>query len=129
MIQGIVAALAAERGVTVKDTRLTLEAAAGRVVAFKVACDVRAMIVSATLTVRGRAVIGDDLCARFEDLALDGDGMIAGLARTALEPQLESLRKRAFPIANLKLPGLSVTDVKLAAGETVRLTVTLALAN
>lgn len=129
LVREIVATMAKERGVSVTAVRLTLAVTEGRVAAFQVACDVRAMIVSATLTVRGVAVIGDDLTARFEELVLTGEGMIAGIARTALEPHLAKLRQEAFPIANVKLPGLRVVDVQLAAGDLVRLTVALAPAD
>lgn len=120
-----VAALAAERGLAVKETLLQLTSVSDRVLDFRVVCTVRALM-TATLTVRGRATIGDDLCARFDSLAIEGDGMIAGLARAALEPRLEALRSRVFPIADLKLPGLVVRGVKVAAGESIRLTVSLA---
>lgn len=125
-VHHVVAALATERGVTVKETRLTLRAAAARLLDFELACEVRAMVVSTTLTVRGRVEIGDDLCARFSGLAMEGEGMIAGLAKTALEPRLATLQQRTYPLADLKLPGLVVRDVAVSVGEMVRLTVSLA---
>lgn len=125
-IHHVVAALAIERGVAVKETRLTLRAVAARLLDFEVACEVRAMVVSTTLVVRGRVEIGDDLCARFGALAVEGEGMIAGLAKAALEPRLATLRERVYPLADLKFPGLTVRDVAVSAGDVVRLTVSLA---
>ena len=117
------ASLAQQRGVEVNETRLELRAVTERVLEFKLACKVRAMIVSATLHVVGRAEIGNDLAARFTELAVEGDGMIAGIAKTALEPRLAELRGKVYPIADLKLPGLAVRDVNVSADEKVRLTV------
>jgi len=127
-VHHVVAALATERGVTVKGTRLTLQAVAARLLDFEVACEVRAMVVSTTLKVRGRVEIGDDLCARFSALAVEGEGMIAGLAKAALEPRLATLRERVYPLADFKFPGLVVRDVAVSVGEMVRLTVSLASA-
>jgi hypothetical protein len=124
-VHAIVASLAQQRGVEVNETRLELRAVSGRVLDFKLACKVRAMIVSATLHVTGRVEIGDDLAARFTQLALEGEGMIAGIAKTALEPRLAALREKVYPIADLKLPGLAVRDVNVSAGETVRLSARL----
>ncbi len=128
-IHCVVAAMAAARGVTLKETHVEVQATTDRTLEFRIACEVRAMIVSATIVVRGRAVIGDDLCARFEELAVEGDGMVASLAKAAIEPRLTALCERPFPIADLKLPGLVVSGVTIVAGETVRLTVTLAASN
>lgn len=125
-VHRVVASLATERGVTVKETRLTLRAVAARLLDFEVACEVRAMVVTTTLTVRGRVEIGEDLCARFSALGIEGEGMIAGLAKAALEPRLATLRERVYRLADLKFPGLVVSDVAVSAGETVRLTVSLA---
>lgn len=124
-IHAIIAALGAERGVVVKATQLQLVARSERALDFSVRCEVRAMIVSATLVVRGRAVIGDDLRARFDELAMEGDGMIVGLAKAALGPRLEVLRQSSYPIASLNLPGVAVCGVRIEAGETIRLQVTL----
>lgn len=128
-VHAIVSALAAERGVDVKATRLNLRSISEHELDFAIVCEVRAMIVSATLNVRGRAVIGDDLCARFDELVIDGDGMIAGLAKAALGPKLDALKARPFPIADLKLPGLVVDGVAVSVGETVCLTATLKPSN
>ena len=125
-IHHAVAALASERGVTVKETKLTLQSVSPRALQLQLACEIRAMVVSTTLTVRARVQIEDDLCAHFSELAIDGEGMIGGMAKAALEPRLAALRDRAYPIADLKLPGLVVRDVVVSAGEKIRLTVTLA---
>lgn len=108
-----------------KETRLELTAANGHVLDFRVTCEVRAMIVSATLIGSGRAEIGDDLCARIVELGVEGSGMVANLARAAIEPRIQELRGRAFPLGNLKLPGLKVAGVEVTTGESVRLCVRL----
>jgi hypothetical protein len=124
-IHAVASTLATAKGVEVKETRLELTAPSARVLEFRIACTVKAMIMSASLVARGRAEIGDDLCARIAEIALEGDGMIASLARSVIEPKLAALRSGAYPLAELKIPGLTVRDVEVSAGETIRLTVRL----
>lgn len=109
----------------VKETRLELTSPSARVLDFRIACTVKAMIMSATLIARGRAEIGDDLCARVVEIALEGEGMVASLAKSVIEPKLAALRDHAWPLAELKIPGLAVRDVEVSAGEVIRLTVRL----
>ncbi|MEQ1858702.1 MAG: hypothetical protein ABMA13_02060 [Chthoniobacteraceae bacterium] len=125
-LHAIVSSLAAERGLAVKETRLTLSAVSSRALEFKVECDVKAMIVSTTLVVLGCAEIDDDLRATVTDLSIEEGGMLASLASAAIEPQLAKFRGRSFQVADLKIPGLRVCDVRLTAGERVRFTVQLA---
>lgn len=124
-ILAAVSSLAAERGVSVQDARLELSAPTPRTIDFRLTLMVKAMIVSAAVTARGKAEIGDDLCARVTELDLEGDGMIAGMARAALEPQLAKIRGKAYPIAAVQIPGLAVDDVAASVGEELALTVRL----
>jgi hypothetical protein len=125
-IHAVVAALAAERGVTVKATRLELTPAGPRNMAFRLILDVKAMIVSSELVARGRAEIGDDLCARVTEVEIEGGGLVAGVAKAAIEPQLAKVRGRAYPIAAFQIPGLIVRDVNVTTGDLLTLTVALA---
>ena len=121
-----VAAAAHERGIAVSDSRLDLVATSPRTADFRLTVAVKAMMMSAEIAVVGKAQIGDDLQARIAAIDLEGGGMIAGIARSALEPQLAKVRGMAYPLANLQIPGLRVADVALTTGEQVMLTVRLA---
>ena len=125
-IQAIISAIAQERGVTVKESKLELTAPTSRLLDFRLTLGVKAMIVSAEVAARGKAEIGEDLAARITAIEVEGEGMIANMARGALEPQLAKIRGRAFPIAELKIPGLRVSDVAVAVADDVELVVTLA---
>jgi hypothetical protein len=124
-IHSIISAVAAERGVAVKESKLELSAPTARLLEFRLALAVKAMIVSTEVAAKGQAEIGSDLAVRITSIEVEGEGMIANMARGALEPQLAKVRGRAFPIAELKIPGLRVSDVAVAVADDVELLVTL----
>jgi len=126
-LHAVISALAGEKGVDIKETKLTFVAPSGRQVDFRLSLTAKAMIMSADLVVHGKAEIGDDLNARVTEIEIDGDGMVAGLAKGIIEPQFAKIRGKAYPIARLDIPGLVVRDITVSATEgKVQLAVQLA---
>jgi hypothetical protein len=124
-IHAAASAMAKERGVEVKKTRLELSTPDSAAIDFRVTCEVKAMLMSASFTVAGEAEIGTDLEAVVKSLEFTGDGMMASMAKGFVEPQLEKIRGRRFSLAQIRIPGLRVQSVQVQAAERVRLTVRL----
>jgi hypothetical protein len=124
-IHAAVSALAKERGIEVKKTRLELATPHPAGVDFRVTCEVKAMLMSASFTVAGKAEIGTDLVAVVKTLDFSGEGMMASMAKGFAEPQLDKIRGKRYSLAQVNLPGLRVESVQVQAAERIRLTVRL----
>jgi hypothetical protein len=120
-LHAVAAAMAAEKGVEVKETHLALRSVDPQTVDFEVRCLVKAMLMSTSVTLSGRAKIDSDLQVRVAEIQLAGEGMMAGMAKSFIEPQLARVRGKSFPLANVKIPGLKIQTVALEIGDRVRL--------
>jgi hypothetical protein len=116
---------AEKHGVTVKSTQLELSAPTPRSVRFVVVCTAKVFVASAKLTVRGQAEIDDNLNARFSDLTVSGEGMIASMAQGFIQPHLTEWNGREIALASYVAGGLALRDVRITVGNTVRIEASL----
>ncbi len=115
---------AAEHGASVESVKLTLESAGddARHIEVKAVAIAKAMFLTATLTIRGRIALDDDLNIRLTDATCMGDGMIANLAAAQLRPRLTELAARAFCLRTLLPAGLHPKNVALSGGASLQIT-------
>jgi hypothetical protein len=125
-VHRIVSDLADKQGATVKSTKLNLIALTPRSVKFEVSCTAKIFIASASLTVAGRLEIDDQLNARLSDLAVLGEGMVANMAQSMIQPRLAEWNGRVVPLGDYVAAGLTVSDLRITTGEKVRLEATFA---
>lgn len=118
--------LAAKQGADVKSTKLELETPTPRALVFRVAVTAKVMIMKATVHLRGRADLDDQLNARLSQLSAQGEGMFSALIESGLRPHLARLENQTFALGGLVAGGLRVNELAISAGETVRLHATLA---
>jgi hypothetical protein len=125
-VHRIVAELASNQGATVKSTKLDLTAVTPRCVKFEFHCTAKIFIATATLTVGGQMDIDDQLNARLSNLAVMGEGIIASMAQSMIQPRLAEWNGRVVPLGDYVAAGLTVSDLRITTGEKVRLEATFA---
>ena len=103
-------------GASVQSVRIALEAGGPRRIAITATAVAKALMTTATLTLRGRLEVDDTFNARLSDITCTGDGMIANLAAGQLRPRLEELENWSFPLASVLPAGLEFSDIALEAG-------------
>jgi hypothetical protein len=90
--------------------------------ALDVAVKVRAkkLFLSANVRINGSAEIDEQLTARLSGLSCTGDGTLGSLACGFLTPHLQRFEGRAFPLLALSLGDVRLRDVRVAAGDELR---------
>jgi hypothetical protein len=78
-------------------------------------------VMSASLSLDGRAEIDGKLNAGLTGLTLGGDAMITKLAGSYVRPYLDRLEGRDFPLLSFSLGRLKVQDVELVVGPTMKI--------
>jgi hypothetical protein len=116
---------ASKHGAEVESVRLTLGAENPRQIAVTAVAVAKAMFFTATLTIRGRIAIDDDINLQLSESACTGDGMIANLAAAQLRPRLAELEQRVFPIRSFLPAGLHPAEVVLTGGKALGIRATI----
>jgi hypothetical protein len=113
---------AAKHGVDIDGVQLNLRAISDRAIAIEIALNARKLFVRARIKVSGEMEIDEQLVARITKLDCAGDGAIAGIACGVLEPHLEKLRGRSFPLMALPLGEVKIRDVRIDIADQIRVT-------
>ena len=103
---------AAAHGAAIQSVHVSMEIENPRRLAITATATARAMMFSATLTVRGRLEITEDFNLQFSDLACTGDGMIANLAAGRLRSRLAELEARRFSLSQALPGGIVLTSIE-----------------
>jgi hypothetical protein len=120
LLHSLAVEMAAKQGFEVRKTTLTFTQEGPRAVTFRAEVTAKVFVMSASLALTGRLTVDDALNARISNLALDGDGMILKLAAGFARPHLDRLEGRTFPLLTFTPAGLSLRDVEMTVGETLR---------
>ena len=105
--------------------RLTLAADGPQRIAVTALAVAKAMFFKATLTIRGRIALDEELNLRLSDATCTGDGMIANLAAAQLRPRIAELETRTFSIRAMLPAGLQPADIALSGGAALRIRATI----
>jgi hypothetical protein len=114
LLQSVASEAAAQKGIEVKKTKLTLTQEGPRAVSFRAEVTAKVFIMSASLALTGRLEIDDAFNARLSALALDGDAMVTNLAGSFLRPRLQELEGKVFPLLALSPGGLKLRDIEVS---------------
>ena len=116
---------AAQQGINVESVRIELRSRSER--ALDVVVQVRAMklFLSATVRIIGSVAIDEHLNARLSGLECDGDGTLGTLACGFIAPHLQTCNGREFSLMALPLGEVKLRDVRIAAGQELRVTAKL----
>jgi hypothetical protein len=82
------------------------------------------MIMSGTVTLRGRASIDDDLTATLSNLAATGDGMIGNLAAGLIQSKLQPHEGKRIPLMTFSLGEVTLRDLQITTTPTLHLSAT-----
>ncbi len=115
-------AAAAPQGVMVESVQLELEARTERLLDMVVKVRAKKSFLTASVKIKGRLEIDDQLVARLSGLRCDGDGALGNLACSALGPQLQRFDGREFSLLALPLGEVKLRDVAISAGAELRVT-------
>ncbi|MDB5297530.1 MAG: hypothetical protein JWO31_3513 [Phycisphaerales bacterium] len=115
-------AAAAEQGAKIESAELTLRQAADRAVAATLRVKAKKAFVPATVTVDGRADVDDRLTVTLSGLRAAGEGMVGSMVAGLLEGKLKQFEGKAFDVAPPALRNVRLRDLKVDAGDPVRLT-------
>lgn len=113
-------AAAAQQGVTIEEVRIQLRSRNERALDVTVQVRAKKLFLSANVRISGSAEIDEQLNARLAGLSCTGDGTLGSLACGVLTPYLQRFDGREFPLLALSLGGVKLRDVRVAAGEELR---------
>jgi hypothetical protein len=112
---------ARQHGVEIKSVKASIVSRGPRAASVRADVTAKMFIASTTVTLSGDIDLDDQLNARLANLQFAGDGMIANLAGGFIRPHLAKLEGQSFPLMSFALGEISLRDVQLDAGETLRL--------
>jgi hypothetical protein len=115
-------AAGAAHGVSVEDVRIELRAQTERALELMVQVRAKKLFLSATVRITGRAEIDEQLDARLVGLECTGDGTLGTLACGFIVPHLQRFDGRAFSLLALPLGEMKLRDIRIAAGDDLRVT-------
>lgn len=115
---------AAKHGVTLESVNIKWTSRGTRGVDANVTVQARKFFLSATVNVSGSLDIGDDLSGKLSALRCNGDGALAGIACSALTPQLQKFNGREFSLRALPIGELAVRDLQITASDRLEIRAT-----
>ncbi|MDB5292689.1 MAG: hypothetical protein JWL69_3930 [Phycisphaerales bacterium] len=113
---------AKQQGVQIIEAQLSLTQLDERSVAAEVRTKAKKLFVTAVVTIRGKLRVDDALIATVSDLTCAGQGMLGDLAAKFIGPKLAEVNGRSFPLAALSLGDVKLHDLRMLAGDPLRVT-------
>ncbi|HWE94021.1 MAG TPA: hypothetical protein VG269_08670 [Tepidisphaeraceae bacterium] len=109
------------QGVQILEAQLSLTQIDERTVAAEVRAKAK-KFVTAVVIIRGKLRVDESLSATVSDLTCTGEGMLGDMASKILGPKLAQINGRAFPLAALSLGYVKLRDLRMQAGDPLRVT-------
>jgi hypothetical protein len=111
-----------KQGITIEGVQLKVRQESEHSLAAEVGLRARKLFLSASMKVTGRLELDDQLNLIISDLKCTGDGGIATMACGILQPYLQKIDGRKFPLMSLALGEIRLRDVRLAVGDKLSVT-------
>lgn len=115
---------ASKHGAEVEAVRITLDAESSRLLSVTAVAVAKAMFFTATLTIRGRIALDEELNLRLSGTTCTGDGMIANLAAAQLRPRMMKLESQVFSLRSFLPAGLQLAEIAMTGGPSLRIRAT-----
>lgn len=122
MLLAFAQAAAADQGVNIQSAELTLSSTGSLGVQGSVRVKAKKAFVPVTVTVSGRADVDDRLNVTISNLATDGEGMIGSMVAGLIKGKLAGHEGRRFALAGEQLKNVRLQDLKVDAGDPLRIT-------
>lgn len=113
---------AGQHGVTIEKVKLDLVPHGSREVAAQVQFMARKLFFTATIRIKAKLEIDEQMTACLSGLTCTGEGTIGTLACGFLAPHLRKLDGRSFPLAALPLGEIKFRDVRFDLADSVKVT-------
>jgi len=113
---------AGKHGVTIENVQLTARAMSPQSLEMEVGLRARKLFLSASIRITGRLDLDRDLNAKISCLKCQGDGAIAAIACGVLDPHLQKLDGREFPLMSLPLGEVRLRDVRIGVSDKLSVT-------
>jgi len=116
---------AARQGAQIQKASLSLSQLDPTTIAFSANVTAKKAIMSATIVIEGKLSIDSSLNVTVSDLSCNGQGMMGNMACGFIRPHLEKINNQPFSLASLSLGGVRLHDLRVTAGESLRITAAL----
>jgi hypothetical protein len=113
--------VAGQQGVAIEDVHIELRSRSERALDVTVQVRAKKLFLSASVRISGSAEIDEQLTARLHGLTCTGDGTLGTLACGFLTPHLQRFDGREFSLLALSLGEVKLRDVRVSAGDELRL--------
>jgi hypothetical protein len=113
---------AARHGVSIEKVELELHARTERSLDLVAQVRAKKLFLTAAVKIAGSVEIDDAMNAHIAKLNCDGEGNLGTLACGFLTPHLRRFEKRTFPLAAHSLGEIKLRDVRVTAGQELRVT-------
>lgn len=121
LVHSVASEAAKQHGAEIKSVKIDFTSRGPRAVSVNAEVTAKMFIATALFKLSGDVDLDEQLSARLSNLRFSGDGMVANLAGSFIRPQLAALEGRTFPLMSFALGEISLRDVQLHAGDTLRL--------
>ena len=111
-----------KQGITIDSVQLNVRQESEHSLAAEVRLRARKLFLRASLKVTGQLDLDDQLNLKMSDLKCTGDGGIAAFACGILQPYLEKIEGRKFPLMSFALGEIRLRDVRLDVGDKLSVT-------
>lgn len=113
---------AGKHGVNIDNVQLALGSKSPTSLAAEVRLRAKKLFLSTSLRVTGQLDLDEELNARISGLDCTGEGAIASVACGVLQPHLQKLEGREYPLMSLPLGEVRLRHVQIAAGDKLSIT-------
>ena len=114
LLLAVAGAAAKPQGITIQELQANLASQGPRSIGGEVRVKARKLMMSGTLTVRGKVDIDDDLVATLSNLSCSGEGVIGSMAAAFLQGKLNQADGKRIPLMAFSLGDVSLADVKIS---------------
>ncbi len=112
----------ARHGINIEDARIALRARGVRSIAGDIHLRARKLLFRTELDISGQMEIDEQFVATVSNLKCRGSGAIGSVACGVLQPYLEKLEGRSFPLLTLPFSNVTLRDLRITVADTVELT-------
>jgi hypothetical protein len=113
---------AGKHGVAIDDVKLSVRTGGERSINAEVQLRAKKLFFTTTVRITAQLAMDEQLNARLFGLGCNGDGPIGAMACGFLQPHLQRLDGREFPLMALPLGDIRLRDVRVAAGQMLSVT-------
>ena len=114
MLRAAASTAAKQQGVTIQDLQVNLASEGPRSIGGEVRVKAKKLMMSGTVTIKGKVDIDDDLVATLSGLSSTGEGVVGSMASGFLQGKLRQVEGKRIPLMAFSLGDVSLSDLKIS---------------